>query len=271
MHWRDEIQGMLRPLIETKRLGVVSDMDGTLSYVVPVPQLAEVTPRNRELLNALQNCAALVAVVSGRGVSDLQRHVGLTGITYVGNHGLEQFIDGVAIPVPEAAAFRPKLEIALRELHPQLLDGMLIEDKGLTASVHYRQSPDHTAIETHFLPLIQQIAAVNGLTFFQGRMIFELRPPVQIDKGTALLRLVTEHHLEAVVFLGDDTTDSHALMMARELRVKNACYALGLGVESDATPDSVLASADLMVSGVSDVESFLEWLLNTRKASSICN
>jgi trehalose 6-phosphate phosphatase len=115
------------------------------------------------------------------------------------------------------------------------------------------------------------VAAVHGLAFFQGRMVFELRPPVQIDKGTTLLRLVMEHQLEAVVFLGDDTTDAHALAMTRELREKHVCYALGLGVESDAMPDSVLASADLMVSGVADVEAFLDWLLNARRASSSCD
>lgn len=271
MNWRNETAGLLRPLAETPRLGVVCDLDGTLSHITARPQDAQISPRNLELLTAFQDCAALVAVVSGRSAADLVRRVGLQDVTYIGNHGLEQWMNGQVVPVEEARIYDRHIADILAEIRPHMMPGMQIEDKVITASIHYRQSPDPEAVEQVFLPLIEQAAQVHQLRFFRGRKIFELRPPLEIDKGTALQKLVDEHQLGAVVFLGDDNTDAHALAMARELRAQNGCYAVGLGVESDATPESVLASADVLASGVDDVEAFLEWLLTARKASSICD
>jgi trehalose-phosphatase len=99
-------------------------------------------------------------------------------------------------------------------------------------------------------------------------MVFELRPPIQSNKGTAFYHLVQQYRLDAAVYLGDDTTDADALRMARQLRQAGTCYALGLGVASDHTPSVVRDSADLMINGVQDVEAFLSWLLNACMASS---
>lgn len=285
MNWNEATSTLLPPLIEGLRLGVITDMDGTISNIVPTPDPAlgtgplhagaQITPRSRELLAALAVRLPLVAVVSERAVADVRSRVGLNGIAYVGNHGMEQWRDGRSQIAPEARSYRSAVVEALRELHDLQqtvrLDGLFIEDKRVTLTVHYRSAPDPEEAAELIGPVVEAIAKRYGLRVFQGRKIFELRPPLAIDKGSTLRRLIEEHSLDAAIYLGDDTTDLDALRTARELRAENTCYALGLGVESDeaTSADAVRETADIMASGVPDVEAFLGWLLNARSTSSI--
>jgi trehalose 6-phosphate phosphatase len=146
--------------------------------------------------------------------------------------------------------------------------GMFIQDKEITASIHYRKAEDPDAVQRDLKPVMEGLAATHGLEFFEGRRIFELRPPIPVNKGTAFRRLCEQYRLDAAVFLGDDTTDAHGLTAARAMRAEGMCYAVGVGVESTATPAEVVAAADVFTSGVDDVETFLAWLLEVRSASS---
>jgi trehalose 6-phosphate phosphatase len=267
MKWQDARSTLLKDLMSRKRWGLVSDMDGTLSHIVPRPADAQVTRRNRELLAAFKDRLPLVAIISGRGAADLSQRVGLPGLVYVGNHGLERFADSRIEVAPEAAPYRQPLEAALAEAAPHLVDGMEIEDKGATASIHYRRAADPAAVKKALKPLLKDLTKKYGLKLFDGRMIFELRPPVEINKGTALRRLIEDFDLDGALFLGDDTTDADALRVAQSLRAEGRCYALGVGVESDGTPPEVLDSADFLAASVDDVESFLAWLLTASSAS----
>jgi trehalose 6-phosphate phosphatase len=264
MHWKSST--LLTKLVSYSRLGLITDVDGTISPIVDQPDAARVTPRCRELLQALQRHLALVAVISGRAARDVQAMVDLAGVQIVGNHGLEWWRDGQVEIAPAAAAYRPALEAAAAAVHSHLVPGMFVEDKGATLSIHYRQSANPAAAAERLAVLLPEIAGEHNLKVFRGNMIFELRPPVGIDKGSAFRQLVEIHRLDAAVYLGDDTTDVDALRMARRLRDTETCYALGLAVESDHMPPALREQADLLLSGVQDVEVFLAWLLN---ASSI--
>ncbi len=249
-------------------MGLVTDFDGTVSPIVRDPDGARATARSRELLRALSAALPLVAVVSGRSAADIQQRVGLPGLVYVGNHGLERWVDGQVEVHPEAAGYRPALEAAIHELEPLKPPGMIIEDKGVTLSIHYRQTDDPDAVGAAYRPRVRDIATRHGLTFFEGRRIFELRPPVAVDKGSAFRRLVAEHGLGSALYIGDDLTDVDAFHAAHDLRRSGACYALAAGVELSGAPDAVRETADVLVSGVPGVESLLSWLLDARSASS---
>lgn len=268
MDWHEATDTLLKPLTGPGRVGVISDMDGTLSPIVDQPDAAQITPRGKRLLAALQEKLALVALVSGRAVTDLSQRVGLPQLVYVGNHGLEKWVDGQVQLTPEALQYRPALEAALHDLRGLVDTGMLVEDKGATLSIHYRQTADPAAAAKKFSPVMRQIATQHGLKYFAGRMVFELRPPVDVDKGSTFAALVADYRLDAAVYLGDDTTDADALRMARRLREQGRGHAVGIGIQSDDMPAIVQESADLMASGVSGVESFLSWLLNASSASS---
>lgn len=257
-------------LINSARVGVVTDVDGTISPIVSQPDAAQVTPRSKELLSALQAKLALVAVVSGRAAADVRERVGLPGLVYVGNHGLERWTDG-GIVTPEAVAqYRPAIQAVRDLITAQQPDGMMIEDKIVTLSIHYRNVSDPQATAETFRPIVQAAADEHGLKMFEGRMIFEVRPPLAINKGTAFKALIDDYALDAAVYLGDDVTDVDALRMARTLRESGACQSFAVGVGSgDDTPDGVRETSDWLVEGVPGVEDWLSGLLSAYTASSI--
>lgn len=266
MYWQEATETLLRPLLQVSRLGLLADLDGTLSPIVPVPEDAGITAENHRLLSHLAQKIALVAVVSGRSVGDVYKRIRLNGLVYIGNHGMETWDGSAAAIRPEAGAFRAALERVIQQLQPHLVPGMMLDDKGASLALHYRQAGDFD-IDT-FRLLVERAAAQNNLAMFEGRKVFELRPPLAINKGSVLEQLAAEYELDAAVFIGDDTTDADALRMARRLRQENRCYAVGVGVETDETPDAVRETADVLVQGVSGVEGFLSWLLRSLSASS---
>jgi trehalose 6-phosphate phosphatase len=266
-HWLHAISDMQVSVVNNPCLGLITDVDGTISPIVADPDRAVVTPKIRALLERLVPHLALVAVVSGRSVADLRARLNLPGLVYIGNHGFEWWRDNQIEVAPEAQAHRPALQAALKALRDQQQPGMLIEDKGATISVHYRQTADPVAVKAAFSPVVDQIAKQHSLTLFHGRMVFELRPPVEINKGTALEQLITQYHLDAAIYMGDDTTDADAMLMARQMSKNGRCHALGLAVVSENTPYVVRDSADLSLDDVADVERFLAWLLKARTAS----
>ena len=267
MYWENAKSELLKA-INRPALGLVTDVDGTLSPIVEVPDEARVTPRNLELLAVLQTQLTLTAVVSGRAAADVYQRIRLPGLVYIGNHGMERWQGGKVIVSPAAATYRDNLSAATPAIKQILVQGMRFEDKGATLSVHYRQTKNPQKIASELTPSMQAIADEHGLHLTQGRMVFELRPPVEIDKGTAFEELIKIHKLDSAFYLGDDTTDVAVFVTARRLRESGRCLAYGLGVESQGTPGAVLTEADYLVQEVSGVESFLVWLSKARMASS---
>jgi trehalose 6-phosphate phosphatase len=267
MYWENAKNKLLKA-IDKPRLGLISDVDGTLSPIVDVPDEARVTPRNLELLAVLQEQLTLTAVISGRAAEDVYQRIRLPGLVYIGNHGMEQWQAGKVVGSPAAAAYRDDLTAATPEIKQILITGMRFEDKGATLSVHYRQTANPEMVANDLAPHMQNIAKKHGLLLTRGRMVFEFRPPVEIDKGTAFEELVETYRLDAAFYLGDDTTDVAVFHTARRLRESGQCLAYGLGVESRGTPQAVLTEADYLVREVAGVESFLAWISKTRMASS---
>jgi trehalose 6-phosphate phosphatase len=267
MYWENAKNNLLKA-VHMSRLGLVSDVDGTLSPIVDVPDEARVTTRNLELLAVLQKQLTLTAVISGRAAEDVYRRIRLPGLVYIGNHGMEQWQDGEVVGSPAAAAYRANLTAATADIKQALVTGMRFEDKGATLSVHYRQTSNPEQVKSMLAPAMQSIAKKHGLHLTRGRMVFEFRPPVEIDKGTAFEKLVETYRLDAAFYLGDDTTDVAVFLTARRLRDSGQCLAYGFGVESRGTPQAVLSEADYLVQEVAGVESLLVWLSKARMASS---
>ncbi len=262
---------LLHELIERiragERFGLITDVDGTVAPIAPTPAEAQVTPRSRDLLRQLATQVALVAAISGRAADDLHDRVGLPELIYVGNHGMERWHDGQVQELPAAREARPALQNVIDAVGERLLPGMILEDKRVTLSIHYRQAADPAGAQAELAPFVAAACRENGLNFFQGKMLFEVRPALDVDKGTAFAQLIADYQLDAAVYIGDDVTDADAMRKARDLRAAGSCFAVGIGVESDDTPLIVQESADLLISGVSGVESFLDWVSNALSAS----
>jgi trehalose 6-phosphate phosphatase len=194
------------------------DFDGTLAPIVPRPDDAAIQPRARTALRRLVGDGRTrVAIVSGRGLDDARRRVGVEGLYFAGNHGLEIDGPGVRRQHEQALAARPLLEACAERLRSALggMAGVLVEDKGLTLSVHYRLVEDER--EQH--AVVRHVHALCGgaaeLRLTEGKKVVEVRPAVEWDKGRATTFLVEALLGDApaaapVVFIGDDRTDEDA-------------------------------------------------------------
>ncbi len=193
------------------------DFDGTLAPIVSDPPKACMPDQTRTVVAALASHPRItVAIVSGRAVADLRERVGLD-LIIAGNHGLEIIDNGVLWRHPKAAKWQPALHRICNELvaRTSAIRGALVEDKGLTASVHYRNAADEgqPAIEE----IVTALIPPDDDRFFvrRGRKVFEILPRVRWDKGSAVLRILErlrerEPGRIAVCYIGDDSTDECA-------------------------------------------------------------
>jgi trehalose-phosphatase len=137
---------------------------------------------------------------------------GLPDLVYAGNHGLEISGPGLNFVHPDAKAFGATRILILQDLQDKLsrLPGVLIEDKGLTISVHYRQAPDEMAgeVESRFNTAVTPYLKPGGWKTTGGKKVFEVRPDIPWDKGKAIAYLQDAYPAASLtVFFGDDITD----------------------------------------------------------------
>jgi trehalose 6-phosphate phosphatase len=131
-----------------------------------------------------------------------------------------------------------------------IAEGIVLEDKRLSASIHYRLAADPLAARDFILAAAEATAQRHGLKITEGRFVVELRPPVVINKGTAIVELVRQRALNGVVYFGDDITDVDAFVAIRTLRESGAVAAESVAVLSAETHPSVSSMADVTVPGV---------------------
>ena len=204
----------------TGRLVLLLDFDGTLAPIVDRPELAEMPPRTRRALDRLRGMDGVeVAVVSGRGLADVRERAAIPGIAYAGNHGMEIEGAGLHRIHPGAGAARPQLQAVATRLDADLagIDGAFAEDKGLTLSIHYRLAPEHA--EEVRARVHDAVAGHPDLRVTEGKMVLEVRPRVEWDKGRSVLYLLEQMRPPAdapVLYLGDDRTDEDAFRALRE-------------------------------------------------------
>lgn len=267
MNWKENL-ALWERLACQPNFALVSDFDGTLSPIVDDPDSAVPDPGIQPLLAALQDQLQCVAVLSGRAVEDVSQRVGVPGLVYIGNHGFERFQNGKVVISEQAKPYQKAVMKAAKKIRRNLLPGMRVENKGITLSVHYRQAEDEETVREKFLPKIRDWSDKYGLILFQGRKVFEMRPPVNIDKGTAFIQFIEDFKVQSAVYLGDDTTDASVLKAAKRLRETGKCEAYGIGVHSSNTPAEIDLHEDYSVDGVEGVGEFLSTLVNASKASS---
>ena len=231
---------LLAPLREAPgETALLFDVDGTLAPIAPLPELAFVPPETQLELARLVATYLLVACISGRSGSEAEALVGVQGIRYVGNHGLE-LDERAAELAGTIAAFRDSVALP-------------VEDKGLSLSYHYRTAPDEEAARAE-LEKVAERARAEGLDPRWGRKVLEIRPPVAGDKGTAVTALLASAPARRGLYAGDDTTDLDAF---EGLTRAELDHAVRIAVESEEGPDELGAAADLVVAGPAQLASLL--------------
>ena len=258
----DETREQLRAWrVAPGSVAIFTDIDGTLAPIVPTPDMSEVPAELKELLARLSERCLLVAGVSGRKTEDALDLVGLADVVYFGNHGFEILRDSKVEVTPEALPYLEQvqeLEARAREELAPL--GAFVEEKGITASIHYRNAPPE--VGERAVEFVKREGERLGLRITVGRGVVEARPPIQADKGTAVRTLVEEYAPERAMFIGDDTTDLDAfreLVALREERTLREI--LRVGVASEEGPPEITSEADIVVDGVEGVSEVLRALL----------
>jgi trehalose-phosphatase len=195
-----------------KHILLLLDYDGTLTPIAERPELADLSAGTRRLLETLAGKRSLaLAIISGRALGDLKQKVGVGDIIYAGNHGLEIEGRGVNFVSPEAEEARP----LLRQLHGELtralgaIKGVLVEDKGLTLSVHYRQvaAEESAEVGSIFERVTGDAARLGKIGITSGKKVYEVRPAVAWDKGNVVKMLIGKESGTLPMYLGDDLTD----------------------------------------------------------------
>jgi alpha,alpha-trehalose-phosphate synthase [UDP-forming]/trehalose-phosphatase len=216
---RDHLGEIADRVIPRARLALVLDFDGTLAPIVETPDRAALPDRVRPALERLARMPHVtLAVVSGRSLEDVRDRVGIERAIYAGNHGFEIAGARWQWAHPDAARLRAQLAAALVTLRARVeaIPGTVVEDKGLTIAVHYRQTP-HPLVETVRVSVYEE-AERRGLAVRLGKRVFELRPPVRWDKGRAVRWILDREcgpdwpRRAAVVYAGDDRTDEDAFL-----------------------------------------------------------
>ncbi len=195
---------------------IALDFDGTIAPIVPHPDDAQMLPEARPILDQLaERSDTEIALVSGRSLHDLRSRIGIDDVYYAGNHGLEIHGPDLDDTVAGALELLPRVQECFVALTHAVgdIDGIFIENKQLSLSVHYRMIDD-PAMQERVEAEVERIfrGRPEGLRLTTGKRVREIRPDIDWHKGKALLYIIEE--IEAVrgapmlpMFVGDDKTD----------------------------------------------------------------
>lgn len=206
---------LLAARIGRRRPAVFLDFDGTLTPIMPRPDLAVLAEPTRAAVAALAR-RDMVAVVSGRDRAVVERLVGISGIAYAGSHGFDiELPDGRTLVHDGHVDYGAVLARAGAALDRTAgrVAGTVIEHKKFTVAVHYRNVAP-AEISGIAAAVERVLAAEPDLKVTAGKMVYELTPNLDWDKGKAVLWLMRALGVNGPghvpLFFGDDVTDEHA-------------------------------------------------------------
>ncbi|MFZ2356705.1 MAG: trehalose-phosphatase [Candidatus Omnitrophota bacterium] len=250
-------------ILSDKFILLLLDYDGTLTPIAESPAIATLSKENKDLLKRLsKNTNCSLAIISGRSLEDIKSTIGLRGVIYAGNHGLE--IEGPKIKFESQVSLRLKSVIhnIAEELPKRLagIKGVLIEDKGLTLSIHYRlvDKEDLPAFEKIISEVTSLYTVRDKIKVNSGKKVYEIKPPVQWDKGKVVLWLMARQQFISgakkvlPVYIGDDITDEDAF---------NALKRKGLTVFVGEPGNS---KADYYLKNTEEVTKFLRLIMDLK-------
>jgi len=244
---------------------LLSDYDGTLTPIVSRPDEAVLSPEVRDELCALAKKAAFsVGIISGRSLSEIKVMVGIEGIYYAGNHGLE--IEGPSLKLinPVAEATKAEIKDLVRQFSAKLesTEGVIVEDKGLSLSIHYRlvKESEVGVVAEIFRQITSPLLSEGKIRVTSGKKVWEVRPPIDWHKGKAVetiikeLKAVLEREQLLAIYLGDDTTDEDAFRVIH----RPQGWSIFVG------PENPSSNAEYFLNSTSEVTTFLSRLLELK-------
>jgi trehalose 6-phosphate phosphatase len=238
------------------------DFDGTLAPIVERPEEAVLADGLRPLLQRLSGAKDYtVAVVSGRSLTDVRERADVPGVVYAGNHGMEIEGADARYTDPDAVSVRHVMEALIEGLGWTLapVKGAIVEDKGLSLSVHYRlvAPARQPLVVEEVRRAVASLPDSGRVVLREGKKVVEVRPALSWDKGKAIAFLstvVSERLGQAPlpVYVGDDVTDEDAF---REVNAQDG-LSIVVGLEGRTSV------AKYGLASIAQVKDFLELLLS---------
>jgi trehalose 6-phosphate phosphatase len=244
-----------------RRPAAFLDYDGTLTPIVDRPENALISESMRKAVRELaKRCP--VCVVSGRDRRVVQELLGVDDLIIAGSHGFDIWSPASGeIQREEGEEFGELLEGVEARLREELggIDGALIEPKMSSVAAHYRLVSKDERLRVG--RVVDEILAEHPgeLKVTPGKMVYEIQPNIDWDKGKAVLYLLEALDLDGEdvvpMYLGDDITDEHAF---------EALATKGIGIFVGRADDPEVAGrttcADYALYTVEEVEQFLNAL-----------
>jgi trehalose-phosphatase len=210
---QNELLNLNRPIF------IFLDYDGTIVPIQEKPKQAILPESTRLLLDEIaQHPNTYVGIVSGRSMKDIRRMVNLTSLFYIANHGYEIYSRKfkwrhpiVTDIVPILKKLRTNFEKALKAIY-----GVLIENKIITLSIHYRQLSGTPVSTLKKILKHKMQMQTRFLKISSGKKVFEIKPKINWNKGKAIFKLIELFNVTAkplIIYIGDDRTDEDAFRL----------------------------------------------------------
>jgi len=224
MHYfleRGSIRKLEEKVEKAQMIFLFLDYDGTLTPIQKKPDLALLSSSVRKTIKSLSSFPQMVlTIISGRALNEIQKLINLDKVNYVGNHGLEMKVRSFQDEILKAEQIREKMVSFCQKIkkRTQRFSGILVENKGLTLSLHYRLA------KTEHLPELKKIVSSILFPFRRnyelrdGKKVLEIRPKTKRNKGWAVNKIIRLYNAEGKLYplyfyFGDDLTDEGAFQL----------------------------------------------------------
>jgi trehalose 6-phosphate phosphatase len=244
--------------------GFFFDFDGTLAPIQDDPNTVQAVPGAASALVQLARRIRRVGIVSARPVAFLRQHFPDPAITLFGLYGLERSTDdGDTAVDPAAQRWLPAVQELVGRAGLELPASTLVEDKRLSVALHYRLAP---SLEQEILDWARVRAAEYQLRLQQGRMVVELLPPLDVNKGLVISREIAE--LTCAWYFGDDIGDIPAYQALTNRAAQDEAFAmLRVAVSNPETGQALNDLVDLVLSSQRALVALLREVLGVLQGS----
>ena len=265
----DHIQTISKLLRARKKIILLTDFDGTLSAIQDRPDLAVLSEEARQiLLKISRDKSFFLGIITGRSLRQIKKLVNIPGILYAANHGIELEGPGIHFRSSEAKKARCNLWNVYMRLITSLghIEGVYLEDKGYTVSLHYRlvkKKNDVEYVKKTVTHVTQPYLDMKALSLNTGKMVYEILPPVKWSKATTIQWLLTNYFPlnvggdSLLIYIGDDNADIEVFNT-----LKDEELTIFVGSPSTKT------KADYFVHSTEEVRAFLEYLYKQKGADN---
>jgi trehalose 6-phosphate phosphatase len=244
-----------------RRPAMFLDYDGTLTPIVDRPEDAIISESMRDAIRGLADRCPVV-IVSGRDRRVVQELMGVDDLIVAGSHGFDIWSPaGGAIEREEGAGFGGLLDEVKERLRAETssIEGALVEPKKTSVAVHYRLVSEEE--RQRVKEIVDAVLAEHpdDLKVTPGKMVYEIQPKIEWDKGKAVLYLLETLDLNredvVPIYVGDDITDEDAFEA-----LKGRGIGIFVGRADDPEVGGRSTSADYVLHTTQEVERFLDTL-----------